>query len=59
MAKIIILSIVLLTFVVPVWFATSERPRVALRRVHRVMLLLIVVWAYLCLRWYPRLVPLE
>jgi hypothetical protein len=59
MAKLIILSIVLVSFAVPVWFSTSTQPRRALRRVQQIILVFIVVWAYMCLHWYPQLVPLE
>ncbi|MGO9838160.1 MAG: hypothetical protein ACLP1X_28595 [Polyangiaceae bacterium] len=59
MAKLIILSIVLVSFGVPVWLSDSTQPRRTLRRVQGILLGLIVVWAYLCLHWYPRIVPLQ
>lgn len=58
MAKLIIFSIVLVSFGVPVWLSTSKQPRRALRRAQRIILLFIFVWAYLCLHWYPRLVAI-
>lgn len=59
MAKIIILSIILVSFGVPLWLAAAPRPRQALRRVQWILFVYIVVWAFLCLRVYPQLVPLE
>jgi hypothetical protein len=59
MAKLIILSIVLVSFAVPVWFSTSVQPRRALRRAQRIIFVFIIVWAYMCIHWYPRLVPIE
>jgi hypothetical protein len=59
MAKLIILSIVLVSFAVPVWLSTSPQPRRALRRAQRIILVFIVVWAFMCLHWYPELVPLK
>jgi hypothetical protein len=59
MEKLIILSIVIVTFAVPMWLSTSARPRRALRRAQWLVLGFIFVWAFMCLRWYPRLVPLQ
>jgi hypothetical protein len=59
MAKLIILSIVLFSFAVPVYLSTARQPRRALRRVQTLVLVFIVVWALMCLKWYPQLVPLE
>ena len=59
MAKLIILSIVLASFTVPVWFANTKAPRRGVRNMQRVMIVFILVWAYLCLHWYPALVPIE
>jgi hypothetical protein len=58
-AKLIILSIVLVSFGVPVWLATSPKPRRALRRAQWMVLAFIVVWAIMCLRWYPQLVFIQ
>jgi hypothetical protein len=58
-AKLIILSIVLVSFAVPMWLAASAQPRRTLRRVQRIILVYIVVWAFLCLYWYPDLVSLQ
>jgi hypothetical protein len=59
MAKLIILSIVLVSFAVPVRLARAPRPRRALRRAQGIVLAFVVVWAVMCLRWYPHLVTLE
>ena len=59
MAKIIILSIVLMSIGAPIWYSGAANSRRALRRLQTVMLLFIVVWTYLCLRKYPALVPLK
>jgi hypothetical protein len=59
MAKLIILSIVLVSFVVPIRLAKSSQPRQALRRTQWTILAFIVVWTIMCLKWYPQLVNLE
>lgn len=59
MAKLIILSIVLVSFAVPMRLARARRPRSALRRAQGIVLAFIVVWAVMCLRWYPQLVSIE
>jgi hypothetical protein len=57
--KLIILSIVLVSMGVPAWLSATTRPRNALRRAQVTVFLFIIVWGYLCLRWYPRLVQLK
>ena len=59
MAKLIILSIVLMSFAVPIWFSTAPQPRRTIRRVQTIMLVYIVIWAIMCLRWYPDIVELK
>lgn len=59
MEKLIILSIVVVSFVVPLSLAVARYPRKALRRTQAIVFLYIVVWAYLCTRWYPQLVQLK
>jgi hypothetical protein len=59
MAKLIILSVVIMSFAVPSLLATSPRPRAALRRAQFIVLAFIVVWGLMCVRWYPDLVPLK
>jgi|HubBroStandDraft_4_1064222.scaffolds.fasta_scaffold1842662_1 hypothetical protein len=59
MAKLIILSIVLVSFVLPIYLATASHPVRTLRRMQGIMFLYILFWSYLCLHWYPILVPLQ
>jgi hypothetical protein len=57
--KLIILSIVIVSMGVPAWLSTSPRPRQALRQSQTVVFLFVLVWGYMCLHWYPALVPLK
>lgn len=59
MAKLIILSILLVSVGVPAWLSASPQPRKALRRTQGIVVLFVIVWGYLCLHWYPELVPLK
>ena len=59
MSKLVLLSIVFVSFAVPMWLARSTQPRRALRRVQWIIFAFIVVWAYMCLKWYPQLVPVQ
>ncbi len=59
MAKLIILSVVLVSFIVPIRLATKVQPARAVRRTQGMVFLFILIWALLCLHWYPALVPLE
>jgi hypothetical protein len=59
LAKLIVLSIIIVSFVLPIAMATRPRPRIMLRRVQWITLAWVVVWAYLCVTWYTRLVPLD
>jgi hypothetical protein len=58
-AKLIILSIVLMSFAVPIWLSSSGNPRRDLRRAQGVLLAFVFLWAYLCLHVYPAIVPIE
>jgi hypothetical protein len=58
-AKLIILSIVLVSFALPTWMSTTPRPRRALRKLQWTMFVFVFVWAYMCLNWYPALVELK
>jgi hypothetical protein len=58
-AKLIIFSIVLMSFVVPIWVSAAPQPRRAVRQLRWVFLAFVVVWAYLCTHWYPAIVPLK
>jgi len=57
--KLIILSIVIISFMVPIRLSTAKRPRLALRRAQQIVALFIIVWAFMCLRWYPAIQPLK
>jgi hypothetical protein len=59
MAKLIILSIVIMSFVVPIRLSTAKNPRASLRKAQQIIALFILVWTFMCLRWYPSIVPLE
>ena len=59
MAKLIILSIVLVSFALPIYLSTAPQAAKTLKRVQLWMCMFIIVWSYLCLRWYPILVPLK
>ena len=59
MPKLILLFIVGAMAVVPVFFATRKSARKALREVQLVFVAAVCVWAYMCINWYPQLVPLD
>jgi hypothetical protein len=59
MAKVIILSILIVSVGVPAWLSTAPNPRKALRKAQGIVVAFVVVWGYLCLHWYPALVPLK
>jgi hypothetical protein len=59
MAKLIILSILIVSIAVPAWMSGSPQPQKALSRAQWIIVLFVFVWAYLCLNWYPTLVPLK
>jgi hypothetical protein len=58
LAKILLLGIVWFTALVPLYYAGSPTPKLALRRVQIVCLVGVVVWSYLALVWYPVYAPL-
>jgi hypothetical protein len=58
-AKLIILSVILVSFAVPIRLAKSPRPAQALRRTRLTILGFIVIWTFMCLKWYPTLVFLQ
>ena len=58
MAKLILLSVVLVGFLVPISLSTRRAPRRALRQAQIAAAAFVIVWAYMCLTWYPQLVPL-
>jgi hypothetical protein len=59
MAKLILLSVVLVGLVVPILLSARRSPRRALFQAQAIALGFVVIWAYMCLSWYPDLVPLE
>ena len=59
MGKLIILSIVLVSFGLPIYLSTRPQPARTLKRMQGIMFLYILLWSYLCLHWYPILVPLK
>jgi hypothetical protein len=58
-AKLIIFSIVLMSFAVPLRLSVAPQPRRAIRRMQWIMCGFILVWAWMCLHWYPSLVVIE
>jgi hypothetical protein len=59
MSKVILMSIVFVSVVVPMVLATRKKARQALRRAQWITIAFVFVWATACLAWYPQLVPLE
>jgi hypothetical protein len=59
MAKLILLSVVIVGIVVPIALSTRRAPKKTLRLVQVVCLGFVLVWAYLCITWYPQLVPVD
>jgi hypothetical protein len=59
MEKLIVLSIVLFTAIVPLALASSKAPKRTIRRIQIWSLVAAFVWAYACRTWYPQLVPVE
>ena len=59
MVKLIPLSIVLASIVLPMWMASLPRPKRALRRLQITMALLMLLWAILCVQVYPMFVVPE
>jgi hypothetical protein len=58
-AKLILLAIVMFTALFPVALATRKKPERALRTIHILTVLAVVVWAYACRSCYPRYVFIE
>jgi hypothetical protein len=59
MAKLILLSVVIVGLIVPILLSTRRSPKRALRQAQAITIGFVVIWAYLCIAWYPELVPLE
>jgi len=58
-SKLILFSIVLVSVAVPIRLSTRRSAKRALRYTQWIILAFILLWAYLCIAWYPRLVPLD
>ena len=56
MVRMIPLSIVIASIVIPMVLARSRRPKQAITILYVTMVLLILVWCLLCVRIYPRYV---
>jgi hypothetical protein len=59
MAKLILLSIVIVSAAVPLRLSARPAARRALQNTQWTMVAFIVVWALMCIMMYPTLVPLE
>ncbi len=59
MAKLILLSIVLVSMIVPIALAARPGGKKALKKAQWTIVAFAVVWALACTYWYPALVPLE
>lgn len=59
MAKLILLSIVLVTVTVPMLLSTRKSPKRTLRTIQIISLVFVVIWAWMCLTIYPQLVPVD
>ena len=59
MAKLILLSIVLFTVIVPIALSSRPSPKRALRNVQIATFVAVFIWAYACRVWYPQLVTFE
>jgi hypothetical protein len=59
MPKLIVISILLVTFVAATWFSNAKSPKSALRKAQWIVVVYVFVWGYMCLNWYPQLVPVE
>ncbi len=59
MAKLIVISVLLVTFVVATSLSKAKSPKSALKKAQWLVIAYVFVWAYMCLNWYPQLVPVE
>lgn len=59
MSKLILLSIVLVSVAVPIRLCSRASPRRALRNAQWITVAFVLVWALMCIVWYPQLVPIE
>jgi len=59
MPKLIILSVILVNTIIPIALSHMSAPRKWLPRSQLITTLYICLWAYMCMTWYPQLVPLD
>jgi len=59
MIKMIPLSVLLVSIIVPMFLAGRARPKATLRLVLMIVIGYILVWTQLCLHVYPAYVPIE
>jgi hypothetical protein len=59
MAKLIPLSMILMTLVLPIVFSERPRPHRSVRVLQAVMLAFVLVWGILCITVYPQYVKVE
>jgi hypothetical protein len=59
MAKLILLSLIIFSVVLPMMMAARPKPQATLRQVVLIMVFVIVVWSQLCLRVYPQYVQIQ
>ena len=59
MPKVILFSILLVSVFAATRFSTARVARKGLRNVQMIVTVFVFVWAYMCLNWYPALVPVE
>ena len=59
MAKLILLSIVLVTVAIPMILATRKSPKKTLRTIQIISLVFVCIWAWMCLTIYPQIVPVD
>ncbi|MDB4993421.1 MAG: hypothetical protein JWM74_853 [Myxococcaceae bacterium] len=59
MAKLILLSVILFSVIVPIVFAKTKSPKRTLRGIQIATLVSVAIWAFLCLTFYPAMVPIE
>ncbi len=59
MAKLILFSILLVTVFAATRFSTVKAAKQGLRKVQWITMVFVFLWAYMCLTWYPQLVPVE
>lgn len=59
MAKLITLVVILWSVLVPIAMCTRPAPKRVLRSIQILTFGVVVIWAYLCLAYYPQLVPVD